>query len=70
MYSHDKKFQKIENMANEIGSLVQEFEASFQKCLNSLTEEDDLHSRDPEGGGRDIDEKMSQFTDAARSAFN
>jgi hypothetical protein len=38
--------------------------------LNSLTEEDDLHSRDPEGGGRDIDEKMSQFTDAARSAFN
>jgi len=53
-------------MANENGSLVQEFEASFQKCLNSLTEEDDLHSRDPEGGGRDIDEKMSQFTDAAR----
>lgn len=53
-------------MANESGNLVQEFEESFQKCLTSLTEEDDLYSREPEDANRDIEEKISQFTDVAR----
>ena len=53
-------------MANENGNLVQEFEESFQKCLTSLTEEDDLYSREPEDANRDIEEKISQFTDVAR----
>ena len=53
-------------MANENGNLVQEFEESFQKCLASLTEEDDLYSREPEDANRDIEEKISQFTDVAR----
>ena len=47
-------------------NLVQEFEESFQKCLTALTEEDDLYSKDPEDVNKDIEEKMSQFTDVAR----
>ena len=50
--------------ANE--NLVKEFEESFQKCLTSLTEEDDLYSREPETTDRDIEEKLTQFTDVAR----
>lgn len=53
-------------MANENGNLVKEFEESFQKCLTSLTEEDDLYSREPESADRDIEEKLTQFTDVAR----
>ena len=53
-------------MANENGNLVKEFEESFQKCLTSLTEEDDLYSREPESTDRDIEEKLTQFTDVAR----
>ena len=52
--------------SNDNGSLVQEFEESFQKCLTALTEEDDLYNRDPEDINKDIDEKISQFTDVAR----
>ena len=33
---------------SENGNLVQEFEEAFQKCLTSLTEEDDLYHKDPE----------------------
>ena len=47
-------------------NLVKEFEESFQKCLTSLTEEDDLYSREPESADRDIEEKLTQFTDVAR----
>ena len=46
--------------------MVQELEESFQKCLTALTEEDDLYSRDPDDINKDIEEKMSQFTDVAR----
>ena len=54
-------------MANESnGNLVQEFEESFQKCLTALTEEDDLYSREPDDANRDVEEKISQFTDVAR----
>ena len=53
-------------MASENRSLVQEFEESLQKCLSPLTEEDDLPSRDPEDGGRDMEDKMSQFTEVAK----
>ena len=36
-------------MANSDSSnLVQEFEEAFQKCLTSLTEEDDLYHKDSE----------------------
>ena len=36
-------------MANgDSSNLVQEFEEAFQKCLTSLTEEDDLYHKDPE----------------------
>ena len=52
--------------SNDNGNLVQEFEESFQKCLTSLTEEDDLFNRDPDDINKDIDEKISQFTDVAR----
>ena len=52
--------------SNDNGNLVQEFEESFQKCLTSLTEEDDLFNRDPDDVNKDIDEKISQFTDVAR----
>ena len=52
--------------SNDNGSLVQEFEESFQKCLTSLTEEDDLFNRDPDDINGDIDEKITQFTDVAR----
>ena len=50
----------------ENSNLVQELEESFQKCLTALTEEDDLYSRDPDDINKDIEEKMSQFTDVAR----
>ena len=53
-------------MASENRSLVQEFEESLQKCLSPLTEEDDLPSRDPEDGGRDMEDKMCQFTEVAK----
>ena len=46
--------------------MVQELEESFQKCLTALTEEDDLYSKDPDDINKDIEEKMSQFTDVAR----
>ena len=52
--------------SNDNGNLVQEFEESFQKCLTSLTEEDDLFNRDPDDINNDIDEKITQFTDVAR----
>ena len=53
-------------MSSNDSNLVQEFEESFQNCLTSLTEEDDLYSKDPEDVGKNIDEKISQFTDIAR----
>ena len=34
--------------SSENSNLVQEFEEAFQKCLTSLTEEDDLYHKDPE----------------------
>ena len=34
--------------SSENSNLVQEFEESFQKCLTSLTEEDDLYNKDSE----------------------
>ena len=40
---------KTKTMASgENSNLVQEFEEAFQKCLTSLTEEDDLYHKDPE----------------------
>ena len=56
----------VKMASNDNGNLVQEFEESFQKCLTSLTEEDDLFNRDPDDINKDIDEKISQFTDVAR----
>jgi len=55
-----------EKMSSNDSNLVQEFEESFQNCLTSLTEEDDLYSKDPEDVGKNIDEKISQFNDIAR----
>ena len=62
----------------ESSNLVQEFEEAFQKCLTSLTEEDDLYHKDPEvkfyskvslknifplqSVQKDIDDKVTQFT--------
>ena len=40
--------------------------ASFQKCISSLTEEDDLNDRDGESESRNIEQKITQFTDLAR----
>ena len=34
--------------SSENSNLVQEFEEAFQKCLTSLTEEDDLYHKDSE----------------------
>ena len=53
-------------MSSNDNNLVQKFEESFQKCLISLTEEDDLYSKDPEDVNKNIDEKISQFSDIAR----
>ena len=62
-----KEISESKTMANESnGNLVQEFEESFQKCLTALTEEDDLYSREPDDANRDVEEKISQFTDVAR----
>ena len=48
------------------GNLVQEFEEAFQKSVSALTEEDDLNEKDQESVQKNIEEKISHFTDLAR----
>ena len=52
--------------SGENGNLVQEFEEAFQKSVSALTEEDDLNEKDQESVQKNIEEKVSQFTDLAR----
>lgn len=49
------------------GNLVQDFEEAFQKCISALTEEDDLNERDAESEGKNIEQKITHFTDLARN---
>jgi len=48
------------------GNLVQEFEEAFQRSVSALTEEDDLNEKDQESVHKNIEEKVSHFTDLAR----
>lgn len=52
--------------SGDSGNLVQEFEEAFQRCISSLTEEDDLNEKDSDSNKKNIEEKISQFTDIAR----
>ena len=63
-----KLFSLSDNMtnSNDNGNLVQEFEEAFQKSVSALTEEDDLNNKDQESVQRNIEEKISHFTDLAR----
>ena len=37
-----------------------------QKCISALTEEDDLNERDADSEGKNIEQKITHFTDLAR----
>ena len=39
---------------------------SPQKCISALTEEDDLNERDADSEGKNIEQKITHFTDLAR----
>ena len=39
----------------------------LQKCISALTEEDDLNERDSESESKNIESKITQFTDLARN---
>jgi len=51
---------------NDNGNLVQDFEEAFQTCIASLTEEEELNEKDSESNLKNLEEKVSRFTDVAR----
>ena len=41
----------------------------LQKCISALTEEDDLNERDADSEAKNIEQKITHFTDLARWSF-
>ena len=41
----------------------------LQKCISALTEEDDLNERDADSEAKNIEQKITHFTDLARWIF-
>ena len=41
----------------------------MQKCISALTEEDDLNERDADSEAKNIEQKITHFTDLARWIF-